>query len=43
MGVGWGKNCQNHPYAINEWSLTIHISCIKYMSIKEFSEYSKIL
>ena len=24
MGVGWGggKNCQNHPYVINEWSLT---------------------
>ena len=22
MGVG-GKNCQNHPYVINEWPLSI--------------------
>ena len=44
MGAGGGvKNCKNHPCVINEWPLTIHISCIKYMSIKEFSEYSKIL
>ena len=24
MGVEGVKNCQNHPYVINEWSLAIH-------------------
>ena len=23
MGVGWVKNCQKHPYVINEWPLTM--------------------
>ena len=22
MGIGEVKNCQNHPYAINEWPLS---------------------
>ena len=24
MGVRWVKNCQNHPYIINEWPLRIN-------------------
>ena len=25
MGVGGVKNCQNHPYVINEWPLTAQV------------------
>ena len=29
MGVGGVKNCQNHPYVINEWPQTVQHSSNK--------------